>query len=67
MSVSINVNIECDGCCDAWMDEDDRVYCEDCYDRLQATIEGLELEAFELNEEILVLTQENEELRVSAT
>ena len=67
MSVSINVNIECDGCGDAWMDEGDKVYCEDCYDRLQATIEELELEALELNEEILVLTQENEELRVSAT
>ena len=49
MSVAINVNIECDGCGDTWMDEGDKVYCEDCYDRLQATIEALELEVLELN------------------
>ncbi len=63
MSVTIDLNIECDGCGNACIDEDSSVYCEDCYDRLQSTIEDLEAEVECLKEELLDATQEIEDLR----
>jgi len=57
MSVEIDVTITCDGCGDG-IDEGGKVHCEDCYDRLQSTIEDLEAEVEGLKQELLDATQE---------
>jgi len=62
MSVKIDATIICDGCGTRTLDEGDKIYCEDCYDRMQDTMEDLYAEVEGLEQEVLELTQEIEEL-----
>ena len=63
MSVETELTITCDGCGDSFLDEGSKIYCEDCYDRLQSTIETLEAEVEDLRQELVEMLQENEDLR----
>ena len=63
MSVEIDVTTTCDECGDRTILEGDNIYCEGCYDGLQRTIDELYSEIEGLEQEVLELTQENEDLR----